>query len=312
MYIPLHWHSTYSFLEAIWKPKDIVKKAKQLWLPAIWLTDIDVMYWAIQFYQAAKDEEINPIIWVEIGFTLDINNITNLKSVGSLCLIATSEEGYLNLMKIVSYASQDGFKGRPTMDLHILEECKEWLIWFCWWIDSWIFKLLSASESLSRIEEIVVMIKDILCEGNFYFEMIAQDEKVHWNIAQINKTILSLSEKMKIPCIVNNIYLYPNSDDKTTQELAMAIKDNVKIYDPQHRVTSTKSYIMLEDEIVGICKNNWYSEDLIKTWVDNTQIIADRCDVFIRMKQLLFPKYAVEEDVLEVYEQHKDDLIIED
>jgi DNA polymerase III alpha subunit len=44
--------------------------------------------------------------------------------VGSLCLIATSEEGYLNLMKIVSYASQDGFKGRPTMDIHILEECK--------------------------------------------------------------------------------------------------------------------------------------------------------------------------------------------
>jgi DNA polymerase III alpha subunit len=61
---------------------------------------------------------------------------------------------------------------------------------------------------------------------------------------------------MKIPCVVNNIYLYPNSDDKTTQELAMAIKDNVKIYDPQHRVTSTKSYIMLEDEIVDICKNN--------------------------------------------------------
>jgi hypothetical protein len=50
--------------------------------------------------------------------------------------------------------------------------------------------------------------------------------------------------------------LYPNSDDKTTQELAMAIKDNVKIYDPQHRVTTTKSYIMLEDEIVDICKNN--------------------------------------------------------
>ena len=122
---------------------------------------------------------------------------------------------------------------------------------------------------------------------------------------------LWLSKKKDLPCIVSNIYQYPSVGDKVTHELAMAIKDNLTIYDPNHRSPKTQNHLMTEDEIRQMCKKNWYDEGLVNEWIDNTQKIADLCDANIEMGQKLFPKYEVEPDILQKYEEHKDELIIE-
>lgn len=312
MYIPLHGHSTFSFLEAIGKPKDIIKKAKELWFPAIGLTDLNVIYWLIQLYQAANAEWIKPILWVEVGFVFDVNNVRNVKNVWSICLLATTSQWYLNLLKLVTYASQEWIENRPKIDFQSLEKNKEWILCFTWGVDSWIASMIRESEPIDKVEETLDMIISILGKENCYLEVIAQDEKEESEIKSINTTILWLSKKKDLPCIVSNIYQYPSVGDKVTHELAMAIKDNLTIYDPNHRSPKTQNHLMTEDEIRQMCKKNWYDEDLINEWIDNTQKIADLCDASIEMGQKLFPKYEVEPDILQKYDEHKDELIIEE
>jgi DNA polymerase III alpha subunit len=77
--------------------------------------------------------------------------------------------------------------------------------------------------------------------------------------------------------------MYPTPKDKITHELAMAIKDNMTIYDPNHRVLTTENHMMVEDEIRTICKNNGYSEEQINNWINETETIADRCNANIEM-----------------------------
>lgn len=312
MYIPLHGHSTFSFLESIGKPKDIIKKAKELGFPAIALTDLNVIYGLVQHYQAANAEEIKPILWVEIWFVLDINNISNTKTIWSLCLLAKDDQWYLNLLKIVTYASQEWIERRPKIDFNCLEKYKEGLICFMWWKESRIWAMLANSESEDKIREMYDMLRKCMGEENCFFEIIAQDESKNPQIKTVNSLVLKMAKDTNTPCFVSNIYMYPTPKDKITHELAMAIKDNMTIYDPNHRVLTTENHMMVEDEIRTICKNNGYSEEQINNWIDETETIADRCNASIEMWQKLFPKYEVEPEVIEIYEKYKNDLIIED
>ena len=312
MYIPLHGHSTFSFLESIGKPKDIIKKAKELWLPAIALTDLNVIYGLIQFYQAAKAEGINPILWVEIGLVFDVHSTRNNKNVWSICLLAKSSVWYLNLLKLVTYASQEWIENRPKIDFQVLEKYKEWIVCFSWWPDSWMATMLKNSESVEKIEEALDMLVSILWKENCFLEIIAQDEWKEADVKDINKFVLWLSQKKDIPCMVSNVYIYPSKEDKVTYELAMAIKDNLTIYDPNHRSPQTENHMMTEDEIRAMCKQNGYDENMVNEWINNTQKIADQCDAQIEMGQKLFPKYEVEQDILQRYEKYKNELVVEE
>ncbi len=287
-----------------------MQKAKELWFPAIALTDLDVMYGAIQRYQNAKDQGIKPIFGVEVGFVLDVNNISNLKAIGSLCLLAFNDQGYLNLMKLVSFAGQVGIEQRPKIDPQILEKYKEGILIFSGGTDSWIAKMLNNAEPLSKIQEIREMLKAKLWAENCYLEIIAQDEKSDSELEKVNQTVLELAKMTQTPCLVSNIYSYPSPKDAKTQELAMAIKDNLKLYDPQHRVPTTKNHLMTEEEIRNICLENGYTEAQINERIATTQMIADRCNAKIEMGQSLFPKYEAEAEILELYEKNKDSLII--
>ena len=172
--------------------------------------------------------------------------------------------------------------------------------------------MLLNGEPLAKIQEIIQNIKNILGDDKVYLEIIAQDESQEADIAKINKTILELSQLTNTPCIISNIYAYPNKEDKTTQELAMAIKDNLKLYDPSHRVLSTQNHIMSEDEIRQIASKNGYRPEEIEEWINNTQKIADMCELKIEMGQALFPKYEAEPEIKALYEQYKQNLIIQE
>lgn len=310
MYIPLHGRSTFSFLESIGTPKVLVKKAKELWFPALGLTDLDVMYGAIQLYQAANDEGIKAIIGVEVGFTLDIKSRSPGKPIGSLCLLAENDQGYLNLMKLVSFAGEEGVLERPKIDLATLEKYKEGILIFSGGTESWIAKMLANAEPLARVQEIREMLQSKLGKENCFLEIIAQDEEKEKELAKINAAVLELAEATKTPCLVSNIYAYPSPKDKQTQELAMAIKDNLKLYDPQHRVPTTENHLMTEAEIRKICQDNGYSDCQIEERIQTTETIANRCSTKIEMGQALFPKYEAEPEILELYEKNKDSLII--
>ncbi len=120
-FVHLHGHSTFSFLEAIGKPATIIKKAKELDMKAIAITDYNGMYGMVKFYQLAKEAGIKPIIGVEVGFVMDISTQIPDQHIGNIVIIAKTKEGYQSLMELTSFANKEGVKGKPKIDLQALK-----------------------------------------------------------------------------------------------------------------------------------------------------------------------------------------------
>lgn len=310
-YTHLHGHSTYSFLEAIGTPKEIVAKSKELWFKHMAITDFGNMYGAIAFYNAARSNDINPIIWTEIWFVLDITWYNKLEDIGNLCLLAKNSDWYNSLMKIVSHSNQEWIVWKAKCDTSMLKKYNEWLIAFMGGKESWIGKMILRSEADDKIMEIMTMIQNEIWIENTYLEIIAKDEMLDENTAKINKKILELSEKHNIKCIVDNAFQYINKEDKETWEMALAIKDGNKMYDQHRRKPKWDFHIMSGDEIVNVLLGNGYEQEQIEKRIENNNKIAEEIKIDILMWQALFPNYQTPEEMKKIYDDVKDDLISE-
>jgi len=267
------------------------------------------MYWAIQLYEAARDNEIKPIIWVELWFVLDINWFNKVDEIWNICLLAKNTEWYQNLMKIVSVANQAWIAGKPKIDINTIWNFSEWIIAFMWWEESRIWKMINRSETDDKIMEIVWMIQEKLWKENVYFEIIAQKESENQNLKKINQKVLSLAKDNWISVMTWNVYDYINKSDKDAREMALAIKDNKRMFDPDRRDPKWEFYLMTWDEIKEILIWNWYPEAKVDERIAMNNKIADEIDIKINMWQWLFPKYQPSDEVKEIYDSIKDSLI---
>lgn len=308
----LHGHSTFSFLEAIGKPAAIVTKAKELWMESIAITDYHGMYGAIKFYQAAKDAGIKPIIWVELGFVIDHTSQIPNNHIGNSILLAKSKEGYQNLMELVSFANKEGAKDKPKIDIQALRSSAKDIICICWGANSWIGKMILLDEKESKIIEILHLIQDIIGKQNLYLEIIAQDYEEVPETKKFNDSIFALAEKEQIPCVVSNNFFYPSKWDKEAREVALAIKDGMKIYDEGRRKPKGQFHIMTEEEIRNILTKNNIPQNTIDTLIQTNTTIADQIDVQIDLNQALFPNYETPDDIKELYEANKDTLLLDE
>ncbi len=311
MFTHLHWHSTFSFLEAIGKPNKIIARAKELGMDAIAITDYNGMYGIIKFYQLAKDEGIKPIIWVELGFVLDTNSILPANQIGNIVLLAKNKEWYASLMELVSFANKDGITGKPKIDISILQKFGPWVICIMWGKESRIGKMLMLDEKMEKIAEIINMVKNAVGPENVYLEVTAQDEKLLPEVKKINTQILELSQTTSTACVVHNNFFYPNADEKEAREIALAIKDGKKIYDEDRRKPKGEYYIMSEEDIRAICEKNGHSKTDIDRRIDTNNRIAEEIITEIDLHQTLFPNYDSPADIVELYEKYKDGLVEE-
>lgn len=310
-FVHLHGHSTFSFLEAIGKPNKILSKAKELEMPAIAITDYNGMYCAVKFYQTAKEEGIKPIIWVELGFVIDISSV-NPNMIWNIVLIAENKTWYESLMKIVWYANREWIQNKPKTDLNQIKLNKDWIIIIWGGTQSRISKMLISGEKEEKIDEILKMLIDIVGKEHLFLEITAQDEKLLPEIKKINDFILILAEKNWLSCTIANNYHYISKSDKEAREVALAIKDWKKIYDETRRKPKWDFHIMSRIEIEETMKKNWYSDDVVQISIENNLKIAERINTEIELNQALFPNYESPEDVKELYEQYKDRLVIEE
>lgn len=311
MFTHLHWHSTFSFLEAIWKPEAIVQKAKSLWMESIAITDFNWIYWAIEFYSKAKQNNIKPIIWVELWFSMDINSNIATDQIRNINLLAKDYEWYVNLMKIISFANKEWLKWKPQIDISTLQEFSKGIIAFFGGELSRIWKDILDNLDTNQIIEKINKIKSILWEKNVLLELIAQDESKNDLLSKINHKILEISESWKTDIIVNNIFYYPEQKDKESWEYALAIKDWKKIYDQNRRKSTWEFHIMSEDEIISILQNNSYTDSQIQSRIKNNSKIANQINIEIALNQMLFPKYQVPDHIKNLYKANKTNLICE-
>jgi len=305
----LHGHSTYSFLEAIWTPKKLVEKSKELWFKAIGLTDLFSMYWAVKLYESCRENSINPIIGTELGFVLNMTWYNKIENIWNICLLAKDTEWYQNLMRIVSYANEEWIAGKPKIDIDILWECSKWIIAFMWWEPSRIWKMIYRSEDDDKILEIIHMIQDKLWKDNVYLEIVAQDESKDQNLWKINKKILEIANSEWISVITWNVYNYVEKKDREAREMALAIKDWKKMFDLDRRKPIWDFSLLSGDEIYEILIKNWYSDAQIKQRFDTNNKIASEINIEIIMWQAIFPNYQTPDDVKQLYDSIKDSLV---
>ncbi len=309
MYIPLHGHSSFSLLEAIAKIGKVVEKAKEFGMTAVGFTDYNWLYWSIDFYDYCKKAGIKPILWIEIPLVQDFSQ--KISSPGTVCILAKNDEWYANLIKLVSAANTIGSENGAKIDRATLKEYAAGLMVFLWWEKSLIAKMLETNAEQKKIQDTIQQIINSIWKENFFLEINAQNENNLPNIKTINEITLNLWEKLDIPVFVWNNYHYIKPDEKEAFEMALAIKDWLKLYDDQRRKVVWDYHFCDENNIITVMKKNNYSDEQIKKRIDQTQIIADQINLSINLWATYFPKYQTPDRIEKLYNQQKEKLIIE-
>ena len=285
----LHLHTEYSLLDGAGKIKKLIKKAKELGMDSIAITDHGVMYGCVNFYKEAKENGIKPIIGCEIyvaAKSMDIKNPDKDNKTHHLVLLAKNEEGYRNLMAIVSEGSIRGFYYKPRVDHEFLRNHSAGLIALsaCLGgeVQSWHLR-----NNYEKAKEKALLYKDIFKEG-FYLEI--QDHGMEEQKKVIEENI-KLSRETGIPLVATNDVHYIEKKDSEAHDVLMCIQTAKSIDDPNRkRYPSNKFYLRSEEEM-------WEIFDYIPEALENTRKIADECNFDYEFHKSKLPKFPLEEGV---------------
>ena len=285
----LHVHTEYSLLDGSSKIKELAARAKELGMDSMAITDHGVMYGVIDFYRAAREAGIKPIIGCEVyvtsGSRFDRETGSGEDRYYHLVLLAENNQGYQNLMKIVSKGFVDGFYYRPRVDYEVLREYHEGIIALSACLAGEVQRFISrgmydqAKESAFRYEE-------IFGKGNFFLEL--QDHGIPAQ-QSVNQGLLRMSGETGIELVATNDIHYTFAEDATPHDLLLCIQTGKKVTDENRmRYEGGQYYCKSEEEMRKLFS---YALEAI----DNTHKIAERCNVEIEFGVTKLPKYEVPE-----------------
>jgi DNA polymerase-3 subunit alpha len=287
-FVHLHTHTVYSLLDGFSNIKKLVKRAKELDMPALAITDHGTMFGAIEFYNAAKDAGIKPIIGVETYMAArrmqDRDSKLDKKS-SHLLLLAENETGYKNLLKITSAAQMDGFYYYPRIDHEFLAEHSEGLICTS--------GCMSAEIPRDLIEE---RPEEAVRRMNWYYDVFGPErffvELQQHNISEIvdlNKKLVELGARYSAKFVATNDVHYINLEDAAYQDVLLAIQTGKALSDPDRmRYDSQTFYLRSPQEMSRL-----FAE--IPEALSNTLMIAERCNVDLGFKGYHIPEFDVPE-----------------
>ncbi len=314
MFVHLRGRGTYSMLEGIGPNATIVQRAKELWQPAIALTDFNGMYGVVDFYSKAKGLEIQPIIGVELPYVAHRSLLGQDKSVihttGTLTYLALSEIGYHNLLHIVSEAYQNSYFDIPCVDNEILAQYSQDVVVLVGGIMSYAYQAVSISQE-NKIMKLIEDLTAIFPPERIVIDITAQLYDYYPVLKKLHEILLKCAHENMFLVVTSSGFTYPYADQKTAYETALAIKDNKRNYDPDARKVKWDYHILSEDEVRTILEKNDHTIEQIELWTTNTLKVAQMSHVTITLGQSLFPNYEVPEDIQKLYEEYKDELIQE-
>ncbi len=285
MFTHLHVHSEYSLLDGMCRISELPKKAKELGQTAVALTDHGVMYGAVDFYKACKAEGVKPIIGCEIYTSRDMYNKQGREDNGinHLVLLCKNEQGYNNLIQIVSAGWVDGFYYKPRVDRHILEKYKGGLIALSACLAGEIPRALAAGDEKTARES-VEFFKSVFDE--FYIEL--QDHGLDEQ-KRLNPLLLKLARETDTPVVVTNDAHYLTKDDAKNQDMLLCIQTGKKLGDADRlRFATEEFYLKSEDEMRALFPD-------LPDAFDNTAKIAEKCNFEFKFGERHLPRFDVPE-----------------
>ncbi|MGI6084137.1 MAG: DNA polymerase III subunit alpha [Acetivibrionales bacterium] len=287
-FIHLHLHTEYSLLDGACRINPLVKKAKELNMHSLAITDHGAMHGVIDFYKACKKEGIKPILGCEVYTaprTYKDKDPRHDSEQGHLILLAKDVTGYKNLMKLVSIAYIEGFYYKPRIDYQLLEEYHEGLICLSACIGGDIPQMILNGD-YKKARELALNLNRIMGDGNFYLEL--QYNNIEEQM-QVNAELIRLSKDTGIPLIATNDIHYINREDARAQEILICIQTGKTINDPDRlKFETDEFYLKSSEEMWEHFKA--YPEALL-----NTVRVAEACNVEIEFGNLHMPKFGVPE-----------------
>ncbi len=283
----LHVHTEYSLLDGSIRIKDLIKRTKELGMDAIAITDHGSMFGVVQFYKEAKKLGIKPILGSEVYVAM--NKYTDKepkdKNQYHLVLLAQNNKGYQNLMKIVSEAYVNGFYYKPRVDHDILRKYSEGIICLSACLGGEVQQHIM-NNNLEKAKEVASIYDDIFGKGNFYLEL--QDHGINEQIG-VNRSLVEISKDLDIPLIATNDVHYLNKKDAVVHDVLLCIQ-TAKTVDEEDRMKfpSDEFYLKSADEMMELFGQ-------YPGAIDNSNLIAERCNVELDFNTLHLPKYEVPE-----------------
>ncbi|MSR85514.1 DNA polymerase III subunit alpha [Candidatus Uhrbacteria bacterium] len=286
-FVHLHVHSMFSLFDAIGNVDQLVERAKEMGYDALALTDHAGLYGAVEFYEVAKKAGIKPIIGVEVYVAAHkhTDKRAGIDAHSShLTILAETNQGYQNLLKLVSRSYLDGFYYKPRIDKELLREFHEGLIVLSGCLKGEIPKACQAHDT-ERAERLVHEYQDILGAQNFFLELVHHPESP--TQSDVNHRLIELSKKTGAPIVATKDAHYLHVDDREAQDVLVCIHEG-KVVDDHNRQSMSAVDLSLsapQDMIDAFCDH--------PEAIANTRRIADRCSVELELGKSLLPEFEV-------------------
>src|SRR5437667_2610531 len=285
-FVHLHLHSEYSLLDGACRLDRLMEKAHELKFPALALTDHGVMYGAIDFYQAAREQGIKPIIGCEVyvapGSRLEKKTTAGSRDVyHHLVLLAKNEAGYKNLIKLATDAHLKGYYYKPRLDKETLAAHKEGLIALSGCLASEIPDLILKDE-LDRARETIDWFKQTLGAENFYLEL--QNHGLPEQ-AKVNRELIAWAREFGLKLVATNDVHYIEKSHSHAHDCLICIgtqttlNDTKRLHYPQEQF-----YLRSAEEMKAL-----FAE--MPEAVQNTLEVAEKCNLEIEFGKLHYPMF---------------------
>ena len=284
----LHTHTHYSLLDGLTKIDELVSRVKELGMDSVAITDHGVLYGAIEFYQKCKKADIKPIIGVEAYIT---ENMYDKRPGGEtkwgyshIVLLAENNIGYKNLIKLTTAAHLEGFYYRPRIDKNLLRQYSSGLIGLSGCLGGEVSRAL-LSNNFEKAKKSALQYQEIFGKGNFYLEVQQHLHLEEQNI--VTAQMVKLSAETGIPMVATQDSHYLRPEDAQAHDVLLAVQTGSQVDDKDRLTLRNDDFSLLSPEKMG----EKFAE--IPGAVNNSILIADRCNVEIDMGKTHLPPFSL-------------------
>lgn len=280
----LHVHTEYSLLDGAARIRDLVSRTRELGMQSIAITDHGVMFGVVDFYRECLEQGIHPVIGCEVytaARTMGDKDAEKDKYQGHLVLLAENNEGYQNLIKIVSEGFTRGFYYKPRVDKELLRRHSRGIIALSACLAGDVQRKLMNRDYQGAKEEALTL-REIFGEDNFFLEL--QDQGLEEE-ASILPDMIRLHEETGIPFVATNDVHYVNQEDAKAHDVLLCIQTAATIDEEDRmRFPNDQFYLKSEEEMRKLFSN-------LPEACDNTARIAERCNVTFQFGHLHLPEF---------------------
>ena len=289
-FVSLHNHSDYSLLRASSRVGDLVSRAAEIGMPALAITDDGNLFGALQFYTECRQAGIQPIIGCDFYLASGSRHSKTQADSGMranrLVLLATSDRGYRNLIKLTSAAYTEGFYYRPRIDDELLELYHEDLICLTGSVSGDIPRLILMNQQ-AEAEARAIWYRDLFGAENFYFEL--NDHGIPEQ-AVLNRTLVEMSGRLDVPLVAANESYYVYGEDANAHDTLLCIGSSKKKNDSSRfRFSTSEFYLKSGDEVAARFADHPEA-------IENGAKVAERCAFEMELPGPMFPHYEIPEE----------------